>query len=285
VAEITAGLVKQLRERTGGGMMDCKRVLEESGGDLEKAALLLRERGMAKADKKAGRATSEGRICDWRSSDGRVGALLELTCETDFVAKTEPFARLGSDLVRLVGEHSPADLPALLALRSGDSSVEERLKQTIGTLGENMAVRRFARLEAGPEGLVSSYIHAGGKIGTLVQVSAPDVRKPEVAELAHNVCMHVAAMAPASLSREDLSPQLVEREKQVLRKQAEGEGKPPEILEKMVLGRLNKFFREVVLLEQPLVMDADTSVGKAAQALQARIAAFRRLQLGEEGAG
>jgi elongation factor Ts len=111
------------------------------------------------------------------------------------------------------------------------------------------------------------------------------VRKPEVAELAHNVCMHVAAMAPASLSREDLSPQLVEREKQVLRKQAEGEGKPPEILEKMVLGRLNKFFREVVLLEQPLVMDADTSVGKAAQALQARIAAFRRLQLGEEGAG
>ena len=285
MAQITAALVKELRERTGGGMMDCKRVLQEADGDLDRAALLLRERGIAKADKKAGRATSEGRISAHLLGDGRAGALVELNCETDFVAKTDDFAEFGQDLARVVCEQDPADLDSLLGLELDEGSVEERLKSAIGKLGENMAIGRFARLSTGSEGRVSSYVHAGGKIGTLVAVAAEENERPEVAELAHNVCMHVAAMAPAGLSREDLDAELVERERGVLRKQAEGEGKPPEIIEKMIQGRLNKFFKEVTLVDQPLVMDPDRSVGAAAKAVGAGIQAFRRLQLGEEGGG
>ena len=285
MAQITAALVKELRDRTGGGMMDCKRVLQEAEGDLDRAARLLRERGIAKADKKAGRATSEGRITAHLLDQGRAGALVELNCETDFVAKTDDFARLGREFARAVCEQDPADREAFLGLKVDGSSVEEQLKLAIGKLGENMTVGGFARLSAGSEGRVESYIHAGGKIGTLVAVSAEDTGRSEVAELAHNVCMHVAAMAPAGLSREELDKELVEQERAVLRKQAEGEGKPPQIIEKMIDGRLNKFFKEVVLVDQPLVMDPDQSVGRAAEAVGARIRAFRRLQLGEEGGG
>ena len=285
MAAISAALVKELRDRTGGGMMDCKRVLQEADGDVEKAALLLRERGMAKADKKAGRATSEGRIAAHLAEDGRAGALLELCCETDFVAKTDDFARLGDALARLVCESGPGGRDELEGLPLDGGSAGERLRAAIGALGENMAIGRFARLEAGPGERVSGYVHTGGKIGTLVAVGAPDAERPEVAELAHNVCMHVAAMAPAGLSRDDLDEALVERERGVLRKQAESEGKPPEIVEKMIGGRLGKFFKEVVLVDQPLVMDPDRSVGQAAEAAGAEVRAFRRLQLGEEGGG
>jgi elongation factor Ts len=280
VAEISAGRVRELRERTGGGMMDCKRALEEAGGDLDVAARLLREKGIAKADKKAGRATSEGRIAAAVSADGRTGALVELCSETDFVAKTDEFGAFASELARLVGERSPADVPALLALQTPEGTVEERLKALIGKLGENMLIRRIARVSSGT-GLVSSYVHAGGKIGVLVQVKG-DPAKPELADLAHKVAMHVAAMAPRSLSRQDLPADQVEVERQVLRKQSEAEGKPANILDKMVEGRLAKFFKEVVLLEQALVMDPDVPVGKAAQAAGAEIVAFRRLQLGAE---
>jgi elongation factor Ts len=277
VAAISAALVKELRERTGGGMMDCKKALAEAEGDLDKAALLLRERGIAKADKKAGRATSEGRIVAGISEDGTTGALVELNCETDFVAKTDEFGAFGEELARIVRDQAPADLDALLATSTPDGSVDERLKAMIGKLGENMAVRRFARLAG--DGQVASYVHAGGKIGVLVQAQGGG---PDVSELAHNVCMHVAAMAPQSLNRDDLPGDVVEQEREVLRKQAEGEGKPAEIIDKMVEGRLNKFFKEVVLLEQQLVMDPDTTVAKAAQAAGAEIVAFRRLQLGVE---
>jgi elongation factor Ts len=281
VAEIPAALVRQLRERTGGGMMDCKRALEEAGGDLDAAALILREKGIAKADKKAGRATSEGRISALVTADRRTGALVELCSETDFVAKTDEFGSFGRELARLVCERDPADVPALLALETPEGSVEQRLKALIGKLGENMLLRRFARLSADAAGLVSSYVHAGGKIGVLVQVKG-DPSKPSLGEIAHNVCMHVAAMAPRSLSRQDLPADQVELERQVLRKQSEGEGKPAHILDKMVEGRLAKFFKEVVLLEQALVMDPDVTVGKAAQAAGAEIVAFRRLQLGAD---
>jgi elongation factor Ts len=281
VAEISASLVRELRERTGGGMMDCKRALEEAGGDLDVAARLLREKGIAKADKKAGRATTEGRITAQVSSDRRVGALVELCSETDFVAKTEEFGAFGRDLAQLVAERDPADLGALLALATPDGSVEQRLKGLIGKLGENMLIRRFARLSAGAGGLVSSYVHAGGKIGVLVQVKG-DPAKPSLGEFAHKVAMHVAAMAPRSLSRDDLPADQIELERQVLRKQSEGEGKPAHILDKMVEGRLGKFFKEVVLLEQALVMDPDVAVGKAAQGAGAEIVAFRRLQLGTD---
>jgi elongation factor Ts len=281
VAEISAGRVRELRERTGGGMMDCKRALEEAGGDLDVAARLLREKGIAKADKKAGRATSEGRISALVSADRRTGALVELCSETDFVAKTDEFGAFGRELARLVCERGPADPAALLALPTPEGSVEERLKALIGKLGENMLIRRIARLAGDGGALVSSYVHAGGKIGVLVQVKG-DPSRPELGELAHKVCMHVAAMAPRSLSRQDLPADQVELERQVLRKQSEGEGKPAAILDKMVEGRLAKFFKEVVLLEQALVMDPDVAVGKAAQAAGAEIVAFRRLQLGAD---
>jgi elongation factor Ts len=281
VAEISAGRVRELRERTGGGMMDCKRALEEAGGDLDTAARLLREKGIAKADKKAGRTTSEGRIAALVSSDRRTGALVELCSETDFVAKTDEFGAFATELARLVAERAPADVPALLALSTPEGPVEQRLKALIGKLGENMLVRRIARLAGDGAGLVSSYVHAGGKIGVLVQVKG-DASKPALGELAHKVCMHVAAMAPRSLSRQDLPADQIELERQVLRKQSEAEGKPANIIDKMVEGRLSKFFKEVVLLEQALVMDPDVAVGKAAQAAGAEIVAFRRLQLGAD---
>jgi len=281
VAEISAGQVRELRERTGGGMMDCKRALEEAAGDLDVAARLLREKGIAKADKKAGRATSEGRIAALVAADQRSAALVEVCSETDFVAKTDEFGAFGRDLARVVLERDPADVPALLALATPEGTVEQRLKALIGKLGENMLVRRFARLSCDGAGLVSSYVHAGGKIGVLVQVKG-DPARPGLGELAHKVCMHVAAMAPRSLSRQDLPAEQIEVERQVLRKQSEAEGKPAAILDKMVEGRLSKFFKEVVLLEQALVMDPDTAVGKAAQAAGAEIVAFRRLQLGAD---
>ncbi len=277
MAAITAGLVKELRERTGGGMMDCKKALTEAGGDLDQAARLLRERGIAKADKKAGRATSEGRIAAAVSADGKTGALVEVACETDFVAKTDEFVAFSDALAALVCEKEPADDAALAAMETPEGPVSERLKAMIGKLGENMGLGRFARLEVAGEGAVASYVHAGGKIGVLTQVSGSG---EAASQLAHNVSMHVAAMAPQSLSRGDLAADLVEQEREVLRKQAEGEGKPAEIIDKMVEGRLNKFFKEVVLLEQQLVMDPDTTVGKAAKAAGAEVTAFRRLQLG-----
>jgi elongation factor Ts len=215
------------------------------------------------------------------SADQRTGALVEVCSETDFVAKTDEFGAFGRDLARVVCERDPADVPALLALATPEGSVEQRLKALIGKLGENMLVRRFARLSTNGAGLISSYVHAGGKIGVLVQVKG-DPAKPALGEFAHKVCMHVAAMAPRSLSRQDLPADQVELERQVLRKQSEAEGKPAAILDKMVEGRLSKFFKEVVLLEQALVMDPDVAVGKAAQAAGAEIVAFRRLQLGAD---
>ncbi|MCP4004889.1 MAG: elongation factor Ts [bacterium] len=281
MAEITAGLVKELREKTGAGMMDCKRVLVEAEGDLKKAGALLRERGIAKAGKRAGRATSEGRVIARVSSDGKVGALVELNCETDFVAKTDDFEKLGEDLVQRVLADAPTDNDALSALPGDAGTIGDQMVAAIAKIGENIQMRRFTRLEA-EAGAVSAYIHAGGKIGTLVSVSADDAKAAPVAALAHNVCMHVAAIAPSGLSRDSLSKEFVDREREVLTKQAEAEGKPANIIEKMIDGRLNKFFKEVVLLEQPLVMDADKTVGAAAKEAGATVDAFERFQLGEE---
>ena len=277
--EISAAEVKSLRERTGAGMMDCKKALVEAEGDTERALDLLRERGLGKARGKADRATSDGRIVASISDDGSVGALVELNCETDFVARTDDFGAVCDQVAECVREAAPADVDALLAMdwKSG-GTVKDALANAVLKLGENLRVSRLVRLEA-DGGRIGAYIHAGGKIGALVQAKGdPD----NIVGFTHNVCMHVAASNPQGVSRDDIGTDEIERERRILRSQAESEGKPAEIIEKMVEGRLSKFYKDVALLEQPLVMDPDTSVGKAAKSAGVEIVAFRRYQLGEE---
>lgn len=281
MAEISASAVKDLRERTGAGMMDCKKALAEANGDATRAAEILRERGIAKASKRLGRAGAEGRVVAMVAGDGKSAGLIELACETDFVAKTDEFGALADTLARTVAERPLADPEALLDVAVGGEKLRDRIAAAVSKIGEDIALRRIERLSVAGSGMVASYVHAGGKIGTLVAVEASDPAKPEVRALAHNVCMHVAATSPASLSRDDLPKAVVDAERNVLAKQAASEGKPANIVEKMIEGRLTKFFKEVVLLEQGLVMDPDKTVGKAAQEVGAKVVGFRRFQLGE----
>jgi elongation factor Ts len=282
VAEISAAQVKALREKTGVGMMDCKKALVEAGGDTSKALDLLRERGLAKARSKLGRTTSEGCIVASVSQDDRRGALVEVNCETDFVARTEKFEALCRGLAELVRENRPPDIEALLALPLQEGTASDRIASLVAALGENIRLRRFARLEADSDGLIASYIHAGGKIGSLLQVQAEDAAAADVRTTAHNLCMHVVATNPLGVSRNDIPAEQVEKERAVLTKQAETEGKPANVVEKIVAGRLNRFLKEVVLLEQPLVMDPNRSVEDVVKEARARVVAFRRFQLGEE---
>ncbi len=276
MANIGAARVKALRDKTGAGMMECKRALVEADGDSDRAAQLLRERGIVKASKRVGRATSEGRIAASVSPDSRVAALVELNCETDFVAKTDDYGKLCQHCAEVARDQAPASLDEL------HSAVEAELTDAMAKMGENIQLRRMDRIEAPKNGAVSSYVHAGGKIGALVRVEADDPSADAVKTLAHNVCMHVAAASPSCLSRDDLPPDVVESERGVLTRQAEQEGKPAQIVAKMVEGRLSRFFKEIVLLEQQLVMDPDSTVAAAAEQAGARVTGFRRLQLGEE---
>jgi elongation factor Ts len=279
VAEISAAEVKSLRERTGAGMMDCKKALVEAGGDVERALELLRERGLGKAKGKADRATGDGRIVASVSGDGLVGALVELNCETDFVARTDDFGALCDQIAEHVREQAPADVDSYLTSNWKDGgTVKDVLAEAVLKLGENIRVSRLDRLVA-DGGRICSYIHAGGKIGALVQVGGEG---EGAAAFTHNLCMHVAASNPGGVSRDDIDSGDLEQERRALRAQAESEGKPPNIIEKMVEGRLSKFYKEVVLLEQPLVMDPDTTVGDAAKAAGVEVVGFRRYQLGEE---
>jgi elongation factor Ts len=273
--------VKELREQTGAGMMDCKKALAEANGDSARAIEILREKCIAKASKRIGRAGSEGRVVAAVSEDGKSGALVELNSETDFVAKTDEFAHVGNQLAQAAFAHTPRSVEDLLELSVKGEKLREKVTAAVAKLGEDVAVRRITHLSAPASGFVASYVHAGGKIGTLVAIETALPVKPEVRALAHNVCMHVAATSPASLSREDLPKAAVDAERRVLAAQAASEGKPPAIVEKMIEGRLTKFFKEVVLLEQGLVMDPDKTVGKAAQEAGARVVGFRRFQLGE----
>ena len=281
MAEISAARVRELRELTGAGMMDCKKALSEANGDMDRAIEILRERGVAKASKRVGRAGSEGRVIAAVSPDGRTGALVELNCETDFVAKTDDFNHVGGELAKAAFTHTPRSVDELLDLSVNGEKLRDKVTGAVAKLGEDLAVRRVSRLEAPASGFITSYIHAGGKIGTLVAIEAPSPAKPEAKSLAHNVAMHVAATSPASLTREDLPKAAVDAERKILAAQAANEGKPPQIVEKMIEGRLTKFFKEVVLLEQGLVMDPDKTVGKAAQEAGAKVVGFRRFQLGE----
>jgi len=272
---ITASLVKELREKTGAGMMDCKKVLTETDGDMEKAAELLRERGIAKAAKKSDRVAAEGLVATYVSDDKKVGSAVEVNAETDFVAKNEEFRKFVADIAKQVATKNAKDVEDLLNQKylDTDNTVQEVLTSKIATIGENMSIRRFVRFES--EGLVESYVHGDGKIAVLVNFEKGDE------ELAKDVCMQIAAAKPEYLSRESVPADKVEQEMEILKAQAMNEGKPAEIAEKMVQGRIGKFYSEICLLEQEFVKDPDTKVGKLIESKGAKLVDYARFEKGE----
>ncbi len=280
MADISAKDVKALRDQTGAGMMDCKTALKDSEGDVERAMDLLRERGLSKAGKRAGRATSEGAVAI--SIDGGFGVMIELGCETDFVAKNDQFQQLAqgiADALRAAGD--VADVESALAAKIESETVDDHIKAAVGRVGENIQLKRVGSVQA--EGVVGGYIHGGGKLGVLVGVASasPD----SVGEAAKDMAMHVAAADPTPLAvdQDGLDPALVEKERTILRNQALESGKPENIVDNMVKGRLKKFFAENCLVEQAFVKDPDKSVGDVlGEAGEARITEFLRFKLGED---
>jgi elongation factor Ts len=272
--EITAALVKELRERTGSGMMECKKALTETGGDIEAAVELMRKAGLAKADKKAGRVAAEGMIAAAISEDGAHAAIVEVNCETDFVAKGDDFVAFSGEIANVVLAKQPADVVALadLPLASG-GTVEETRRNLIAKLGENIAVRRCAVLN-NSGGKIAAYLH-GNRIGVLVAVQGGDEA------LAKDIAMHVAASKPVALGPDEVSADVIAKEKEIYRAQAAESGKPADIVEKMVSGRVNKFLKEVTLLGQPFVKNPDISVEQLLKENGAKVSAFVRFEVGE----
>ncbi len=282
---ISASMVKELREKTGAGMMDCKKALVEVDGDLEKAVDWLRQKGMAKAAKKAGRATSEGLVGVAHAADGMSMAMAALLCETDFVARGEQFQGLAAQLAQSVLDKAPADAAALDALM-GDT-----VKELIASVGENMQIGKFARHCRAENGVIGHYVHANGKIGVMVDLECgkPETAsRPEVQELAKNIAMQVAAANPMALDASGLDQAAVEREREVYRQKAREEGKPEQIVEKIAEGAVKKFQKEVCLMEQAYIRDDKKSVSdivrETAKAVNDTITvkAFTRIQLAED---
>ncbi len=273
---ITADSVKQLRERTGAGMMECKKALVETGGDLEAAAEIMRKSGLAKADKKATRVAAEGRIAFAGSADGKSGVLVELNCETDFVAREADFIAFADDLARVALASGAATVEALLAAQGREGvTLEERRRVLVAKIGENLSVRRLVHLTA--PSVLGSYLH-GARIGALV---ALDHGNPALAqELAKDLAMHVAAINPQYVDSSAVAPEHLAKEREILVAQAAGEGKPAAIVEKMVDGRLRKFLAEITLVGQPFVKDPDTTVEKLLKQAGAKVTAFARLEVG-----
>ena len=276
---ITASQVKELREKTGAGMMDCKKVLTETNGDEEKAIELLRERGIAKAAKKSDRIAAEGLVETYISEDGKVGSVVEVNAETDFVAKNEEFRNFVADVAKQVAQNNPADVEALLEQKSiaePDKTVKEVLTNKIATIGENMSIRRFERFERfETNNLLESYIHGDGKIAVLVEI------ENGTHELAKDICMQIAAARPEYLDRDAVPAERLAKEMEILKAQAMNEGKPEAIAEKIVQGRLGKFYSEICLVEQEFVKDPDMKVGKLVADKGAKIIRFARFEKGE----
>ncbi|MCB1825782.1 MAG: elongation factor Ts [Candidatus Competibacteraceae bacterium] len=269
---ITATLVKELRERTGSGMMECKKALQETQGDIEAAVEAMRKAGQAKADKKASRVAAEGLIVIRQAAGA--AAMVEVNCETDFVTKNDDFREFAAAVVEVVLNGDPADLETLLALTTANGqSVEQNRRECIAKIGENINVRRFARL-ATPAGVLGSYLH-GTRIGVLVELDGGD------GDLARDIAMHVAASRPLCVSADQIPVEQVTKEKEIFAAQAAASGKPANIVEKMVEGRLRKYFDEITLLGQPFVKDPEQSVEKLLKAHQARVIRFERFELGE----
>jgi len=269
---ITASLVKELRERTGSGMMECKKALVETDGDIEAAAELMRKSGAAKADKKAGRVAADGAIKVSVSADGKSAVILEINSETDFVAKDDNFQAFAEEVLSEVAQQKPASVEALSAMTLGSGqTVEEARQALIAKVGENIQVRRFEIVESGAS--IASYLH-GARIGVLVDSSASN-------DLARDIAMHIAAVNPQFVDQDSIPVEFVEKEKAILIAQAESSGKPPEIIEKMIQGRLNKFLAEVSLLGQPFVKDPDRTVAKLLSGADASVNGFVRYEVGE----
>ncbi|HIU46541.1 MAG TPA: elongation factor Ts [Candidatus Fimadaptatus faecigallinarum] len=283
---ITAAMVKELRESTGAGMMDCKKALVNSEGDMAKAVDYLREKGLAAAAKKESRIAAEGVVGTYICNKCGVGAMVEVNCETDFVANTPDFKELVETIAKTIIVSNPADVDALLNCKvAGDDTqtVSEMITGKVAKIGEKMTVRRFVRYEA-EGGLVESYIHMGGKVGVLLKATGENTET--VHEVLHDVALQIAAASPVAaeyVTRDQVRADHLEHEKEILIAQARNEGKPEKIIEKMVTGRINKFYQEVCLMEQPFVKDPDMSVEKMinAKAPGTKIVAFTRYKMGD----
>lgn len=267
---ITASLVKELRELTGAGMMECKRALVDSDGDLEAAQENLRKRGQASAARKSGRIAAEGRIVLVVNDEAAV--IIEVNCETDFVAIDENFIAFANQAADLILAEAPSDVAALMALTINGASLEEARGALVAKIGENVSVRRFNVIK--PQGAIGSYLH-GIKIGVMVDIEGGDE------ELGRDIAMHIAASSPAFISADDVPADVRDKERRILADQAAQEGKPPEIVEKMVAGRMRKYLGEITLQGQPFVKDPDVTVGKLLDQAGASVTSFYRLEVGE----
>ncbi|WP_017414509.1 translation elongation factor Ts [Clostridium tunisiense] len=285
---ITAGMVKELRERTGAGMMDCKKALNETNGDMEKAIEVLREKGLAAAAKKAGRIAAEGIVTTYISEDMKLGSVVEVNCETDFVAANEEFKVLVENVAKMVALSNVSTVEELVAqkyIADESVTVQEVVTALIAKIGENMSVRRFERF-AIENGIVQSYVHGNGKIGVLVELAC-EKQDPALAVIGKDIAMQVAAANPLFLNKDAVDNDALEKEKEIYRVQALNEGKPENIVEKMVMGRVNKYYKEVCLIEQVWVKNGDYTITKYLQEESKKIGAeitvtrFARFERGE----
>ncbi|MEX1307573.1 MAG: translation elongation factor Ts [Eubacteriales bacterium] len=284
---ITAQAVKELREATGAGMMDCKKALVETDGNIEKAMDYLREKGLAAAAKKAGRIAAEGVVNSFISDDKKTGVLLEVNCETDFVAKTPEFQGFVAKIAGIASEGTPADVDALLAMSKDGKTVKDMITEQISTIGENISLRRFDLVKS--EGAVDAYIHMGGKIGVIVEFGCPAgaADNADFTAFMHDIAMQIAASKPLYVNQTEVPSDEVEHEKEVLKAQALNEGKPENIVEKMVMGRINKFYSQVCLVDQVFVKDDSKKVKDIVKAQSAAVGGdvsivkFTRYEMGE----
>jgi elongation factor Ts len=272
MAEITAAMVKELREITGLGMMECKKALEEAGGDMKKAEDLLRIKSGAKASKAASRVAAEGVVGAYLAPGNRLGAMVEVNCETDFVAKNQDFLAFARGLAETVARENPVDVAALSALTVGGENVEAKRQALVQKIGENLAIRRFVRYETA--GTLASYLH-GARIGVLVDLESGDEA------LGKDLAMHVAASKPVCVSRDQVPAELIAREREIYSAQAAESGKPANIVEKMVDGRIAKYLAEVTLLGQPFVKDPEQTVEKLLASRKAKVSRFSLFVVGE----
>jgi elongation factor Ts len=272
MAEITAGMVKELRELTGLGMMECKKALEEAGGDIKKAEELLRIKSGAKASKAAGRVAADGAIATYLSGDAKLGALVEVNAETDFVAKNPDFQAFASAVAEQVAKSNPADVAALSNLSINGETIEAARQKLVQKIGENITVRRFERVQGA--GKLVAYVHPGAKVAVMVDLEGDEA-------VAKDVAMHIAFAKPKFMSRDQVAPDVIAAEKKILEARAAESGKPPEIVAKMVEGGINKFLAEITLLGQPFVKDDKQTVQKMLDAKKSKLIGYKFLVVGE----
>ena len=292
MANITSQMVKELREMTQAGMMDCKKALVEADGDMDKAVEWLREKGLAAAAKKAGRIAAEGVVASYITDDAKVGVVVEVNCETDFVAKTDNFINFSKNVAKHIALANPADVDALMAQKFVDDeskTITDLVSDATVSIGEKISIRRFARYETN-KGAVESYIHMGGKIGVLLLVendNADSIANETFKTFYHDVALQIAAAKPSYVRKEEVPAENLAKEREILRAQALNEGKPEKIVDKMVDGRIQKYYKEVCLIEQPFVKDGDKSIAQLTAEVAKEIGAninivsFERFERGE----